>query len=258
MENVGPWKKRKILGSEDPNIIQPIRDFKEERRLKQKTIIGYFGLKNVQVKLEPIALDSIIEHFKVEKNVSINSHEQENEHDNEVSHDLGVVLQSLGEDAAARLKLVQSSERFFGVLSDINNLGGFISWQIAADLLKLMFAKYSENYYFFLGPGAKLGLDRVVTVSSKSESLELTQLLTRCMDKVFQNLNNKFEYFLGRKLTLKTVVHVLCEINNGEQHWLSIVKGNILAPSPQHTTHVHCMPQLRPGAWWVVDGVWRL
>ena len=87
---------------------------------------------------------------------------------------------------------------------------------MSADLLEMKMARFKENSFVCLGPGAKAGLARVFTVNSNSENLELTKQLTRCMDKVFQELNIDFQYFLGRKLTLKTIEHALCEF---DKYW---------------------------------------
>ena len=66
-----------------------------------------------------------------------------------------------------------------------------------------------------LSPGAKDGLKKVFGVTGKvaSEELEMTQTLTGLMDPVFDALGINFQYFLGRRISLKAIEHSLCEFD---------------------------------------------
>ena len=116
----------------------------------------------------------------------------------------------------------KSLERCFNIFQEINNIGGFLAWQITADLSELKLIKFSENVFTCLGPGAKNGLATILNVPSSKEELELTKQLTRSMDSIFKAMDINFKYFLGKKLSLKTVEHALCEFF---KYWRAVKEG---------------------------------
>merc|ERR1712227_9989 len=86
------------------------------------------------------------------------------------------------EKLARRLKRAINLQQCFDVIKTIPYCGPFFSWQITADLLELKLIKFPEN-------------------------------LTSIMQSVFNCLGIEFKFLLGKRMSLKTIEHALCEFD---------------------------------------------
>ena len=116
------------------------------------------------------------------------------------------------EKLARRLKRAINLQQCFEVIKTIPYCGPFFSWQITADLMELKLIKFPENWTE-LGPGAKNGLKQIFNVKSEHDCLRLSKNLTSMMQSVFNCLGIEFKFLLGRKMSLKTIEHALCEFD---------------------------------------------
>ena len=107
----------------------------------------------------------------------------------------------------------RSLKKAWKLVKTAPHVGDFLSWQITADLCKLKLIQLREDFTA-LGPGARAGLRKVFDDKvAASEELEMTKTLTRLMDPVFDALGIKFQYFLGRAISMKAIEHSLCEFD---------------------------------------------
>ena len=111
-----------------------------------------------------------------------------------------------------KIKQAISLEDCFMAIKEIPYVGPFFAWQITADLLELKLIKLPDTWTE-LGPGAKHGLEQIFNVKSQSQYLTLSRKLTSIMDLVFKCLGIESKSLLGRKMSLKTVEHALCEFD---------------------------------------------
>ena len=114
---------------------------------------------------------------------------------------------------AKQIVTATSLKKAWEVVKTAPHVGDFLSWQITADLCELKLIKLREDFAA-LGPGARAGLRKVFDDKvAASEELEMTKTLTRLMDPVFDALGIKFQYFLGRAISMKAIEHSLCEFD---------------------------------------------
>jgi len=157
------------------------------------------------------------------------------------------------------LKAAKSLEKCFLIFQEINNIGGFLAWQITADLSELKLIKFSENIFTCLGPGAKNGLATILNVVSSKEELELTKQLTKSMESIFNAMEINFKYFLGKKLTLKTVEHALCEFF---KYWRAVQEGRSkrkyhgMSSVCVSSDQLCCLCTMEPSV--MIDNIWLL
>ena len=92
---------------------------------------------------------------------------------------------------------------------DIKYIDPFFAWQITVILMKPKLIKLLDTWTQ-LCSGAKNGLEQIFNVKSQTDFLKK---LTTIMDSVYKCLGIEFKSLLGKKMSLKTVEHALCEFD---------------------------------------------
>ena len=118
------------------------------------------------------------------------------------------------EDITTNLLTAATLEECVDVFRAFHNIKDFFAWQIVCDLLELNILKMDENSWVVLGPNARVGLSRMfsgVTSSDSEVELHYTKWLTRVLPYCFKALELDYVEFLGKNLSIKHIEHGLCE-----------------------------------------------
>lgn len=100
------------------------------------------------------------------------------------------------------------------LVDNLDAVADFLSFELYSDLTYTDWFKWDENDFVNVGHGAKFGLELIFPYVYKEKNYnELLYFLKENAEEFFNLFNYNMKYFIGKRMTLRTIEHSLCEFS---------------------------------------------